>query len=36
MRLDTVDALAEATALHLRMLGRWQPGTIAALVGGQR
>jgi hypothetical protein len=36
MRLDTVDALAEATALHLRMLGRWQPGTITALVGGVR
>ena len=34
MRLDTVDALAEATAAHIRMLGRWQPGTLAALVGG--
>lgn len=36
VRLDTVDALAEATALHLRMLGRWQPGTIAALLRGGR
>lgn len=33
-RLDTVDALADATAAHLRMLGRWQPGTLAALLGG--
>ena len=33
-RLDTVDALAEATALHLRMLGRWQPGTLRALLAG--
>jgi hypothetical protein len=33
-RSGTVDALAEATALHLRMLGRWQPGTLTALLAG--
>ena len=32
LRTDAVDGLSEATALHLRMLGRWQPGTLAALL----
>lgn len=29
---ETIDALAEATAAHLRLVGRWQPGTIAQLL----
>jgi hypothetical protein len=28
----TVDALADATAAHLRLVGKWQPGTIAQLL----
>lgn len=29
---ETIDALAEATAAHLRLVGKWQPGTIAQLL----
>lgn len=28
----TIDALADATAAHLRLVGKWQPGTIAQLL----